>query len=48
MIIIEYKNFVRKLATELRGKSAEEIRVKLEQLTQDVKREITYGANLKK
>lgn len=48
MIITEYKNFVKKLATELRGKGAEEIRMRLEQLSADVKREISYGANLKK
>ena len=48
MVVADYKNFIKKLAVEMRGKSSEEIRQKLEQLSQDLKREITYGSNLRK
>lgn len=48
MIVSEYKNFIKKLAAEMRGKSSEEIRQKLDQLGQDLKKEITYGSNVRK
>lgn len=48
MTIFEYKNFVRKLANELRGKSFEEINRQLDQLKQDIKKEIQVGTNMRK
>lgn len=48
MTIFEYKNFVRKLANELRGSSSEEISRRLEQLKVDVKREIAFGNSMRK
>jgi hypothetical protein len=47
MMASEYKNFIKKLAQELRGKGSEEIRQKLEQLGHDLRREITYGGSAK-
>lgn len=48
MIVSEYKNFIKKFANELRGKSSEEVRQKLDQLGQDLRREISYGSTIRK
>lgn len=48
MMPAEYKNFIRKLANEWRGKSSEEIDQKIQQFRQDIKRELLYGSGLKK
>jgi hypothetical protein len=48
MLIADYKKFVRQVALELRNKSAEEQRRRLEAVVEDIKREIRYGGVLKK
>lgn len=48
MIIFEYKNFIKKLASELRGKSQEEINRKIQEFTRDLKKEIRDGTTIRK